>query len=373
MHYHLVTHSADLAELVDRVGDGEFVVVDTEFMRRDTYYPQAALIQLCFPADPGTAWLLDPLAVEDFTPLRQVFSDPATVKVLHSASEDLEVFQSFLGVLPVPLFDTQRAAALAGLGFSLGYRALVEAVSGLELAKGETRSDWLMRPLSDAQLEYAAADVVPLLPVFQHLREKLEQLGRLSWVLEDGATAVADAASPPAPSHLKVKSAWKLKPRQLAVLVMLCEWRDERARRLDKPRSWILADKVCLAIAQRLPANVGQLRSIADMPQAVVRKQGEAILDIVDSARALPDDELPAPLAPPLAAAQREQLKQLKREAARVAREWQVEPEALLPSKDYELMVRLANGEPVERPAYWSGWRADTLVKPLLDVVGAGC
>ena len=163
--------------------------------------------------------------------------------------------------MPAPLFDTQRAAALAGLGFSLGYRALVEAVTGLELAKGETRSDWLARPLSDSQLEYAAADVVPLLPVYHHLCEKLERLGRLPWVLEDGATAVADAAKPPAPSHLKVKSAWKLKPRQLAVLVMLCEWRDERARRLDKPRSWIIDDRVCLQLAQHRPTSRSAMRT----------------------------------------------------------------------------------------------------------------
>jgi ribonuclease D len=370
--FELVTDCEALSALLDRFGADDVVVVDTEFMRRDTYYPQAALIQLCFPGDPGTAWLVDPLEVDDFSPLRQLFDDSGVIKVLHSASEDLEVFQKFLGVLPRPLFDTQRAAAFAGLGFSLGYRALVEAVIGLELAKGETRSNWLARPLSDAQLEYAAADVIPLLPVYHHLREKLDGLGRSDWVLEDGATAITEATAPPAPSYLKVKSAWKLKPRQLATLVMLCEWRDERARKLDKPRSWILSDKVCLAVAQSLPATSGQLRGVSDMPQAVVRKQGDVILDIVESARAMQDSELPAAMAPPLDAAQREQLKQLKKAAAELARGWQVEPAALLPAKDYELMVRLASGEEVERPERWSGWREKTVVEPLLDLVGTG-
>ena len=372
MDLELVTDSASLAALLARFADDDVVVVDTEFMRQNTYYPQAALIQLCFPGEPGKAWLVDPLAVEDFEPLRQLFSDSRITKVLHSASEDLEVFQKFLGVLPTPLFDTQRAAAFAGLGFSLGYRALVETVSGLSLAKGETRSNWLARPLSDSQLEYAAADVIPLLPVYYDLREKLDALQRSDWVLEDGATAAKEAAAPPAPSHLKVKSAWKLKPRQLATLAMVCEWRDERARRLDKPRSWILADKVCLAVAQRLPGSMGQLREVPDMPQAVVRKQGEVILDIVASARALEGSELPQSMAAPLDAGQREQLKQLKKAAAELARDWQVEPEALLPARDYELMVRLSSGEALARPERWSGWRAKPLVEPLLDLAGAG-
>ena len=148
MHYELLESDAQLAALVDEHRGSDFVIVDTEFMRRDTFYPQAALIQLCFPSEPETAWLLDPLVIDDCSPLQDLFRDPSMVKALHSASEDLEVFQQFLGCQPLPLFDTQRAAAFVGRGFGLGYRALVEAMSGLELAKGETLSNWLARPLS---------------------------------------------------------------------------------------------------------------------------------------------------------------------------------------------------------------------------------
>lgn len=370
MNYQLITDDQALATLVERFRADDAVMVDTEFMRRDTYYPQPALVQLCFPGEPDKAWLVDPLAIDDVQPLRKLFENPAMVKVLHSASEDLEVFQVYLGVQPLPLFDTQRAAAFAGLGFSLGYRGLVERVSGLELAKGETRSDWLKRPLSDSQLDYAAADVIPLLPVYRHLRETLDASGRSEWVLEDGAMAVSEAAAPPAPSHTRVKSAWKLKPRQLAALALVCDWRDERARRLDKPKSWILADKVCLAVAQRLPRNSNELRGVPDMPQAVVRKQGEVLLDLIDQAHGLDDGELPAPLDKPLDNGQRDELKKLKKAAAELARDWQVEPEALLPAKDYELMVRLAHGEAVQRPSRWLGWRQQALVEPLLELVG---
>ncbi|MDJ0878986.1 MAG: ribonuclease D [Halieaceae bacterium] len=370
MNYELITDSAALSAVIERFAGDDAVIVDTEFMRRDTYYPQPALVQLCFPGEPDKAWLIDPLEIDDVSPLRALFDNPDIIKVLHSASEDLEVFQVYLGTQPLPLFDTQRAAAFAGLGFSLGYRGLVELVSGLELAKGETRSDWLKRPLSDSQLDYAAADVIPLLPVYRHLRDKLDASGRSDWVLEDGAMAVAEASAPPAPSFTRVKSAWKLKPRQLAALALVCDWRDERARRLDKPKSWILADKVCLAMAQRLPTSIGELKSVPEMPQAVVRKQGEVLLELIDEARMLADDELPAGLGKPLDGSQRDELKKLKQAAADLARDWQVEPEALLPAKDYELMVRLAHGEALERPVRWSGWRQQALVVPLLALVG---
>ena len=193
MYYELLESDAQLATLVDEHYGSDFVIVDTEFMRRDTFYPQAALVQLCFPNEPDTAWLLDPLAIGDFAPLQALFRDGSMVKVLHSASEDLEVFQQFLGCQPLPLFDTQRAAAFVGRGFGLSYRALVETISGLELAKGETRSNWLARPLSDNQLNYAAADVIPLLAVYEKLRDELEHRERLDWVLEDGAAAVKGA------------------------------------------------------------------------------------------------------------------------------------------------------------------------------------
>ena len=368
VNYELIESDEQLAALMERFANCDTVVVDTEFMRRDTFYPQAALFQLCYPTEPDTAWLIDPLRVEDWAPLQAMLKNESVTKVVHSASEDLEVFQTFLGCQPVPLFDTQRAAAFAGVGFGMGYRRLIEELTGLMLDKDETRSDWLKRPLTDAQLAYAAADVVPLLPVFRELHSRVQTAGRLDWVLEDGALATTAAAAPPLPSWPKVKSAWKLSTPQLAVLRAVCDWRDERARKLDKPRSWILADKLCLAIAQRCPSSEGQLRQIPDMPHAVVRKQGEVLLDLVETAQDLPAEELPAPLARPLNSAQRDTLKRVKQAAAELARQWQVEPEILLPSKEYELLVRLGSGEDISTPPGWSGWRQDNLIGPLLEV-----
>ncbi|MEP5765607.1 MAG: ribonuclease D [Halieaceae bacterium] len=371
MDFSLIETDAGLRELIERFADSDAVIIDTEFMRRDTFFPKAALFQLCFPAQPQTGWLVDPLKVSDFAPLRQLFSDESVVKVLHSASEDLEVFQKFLGCQPTPLFDTQRAAAFTGLRFGLGYRALVEAVSGIHIDKEQTRSNWLARPLSEEQLLYAAADVVHLLPVYRHLEEGLAQHGRLQWVLEDSATAAHAASQPAPPSFLRVKTAWKLDSRALAILQELCDWRDERARRLDKPRSWILSDKLCHELAQRAPADTAQLRAIPELPHAVQRKQGDVLLELIAEVMARDADDLPKALPRPLNPEQRNQLKRLKRAAAGIAGELEIDTEALLPAKDYELMVRLASGQPVEQPERWRGWRQDVLVKPLFEEVGA--
>ena len=372
MAHSLVVADADLAQLVQDGSAASAVMVDTEFMRRDTFFPQPALLQLCFTNMPDQAWLIDPLEIEDLTPLRSLFGNTEIVKVLHSASEDLEVFQRWLGVQPTPLFDTQRAAAFAGIAFSIGYRALVEQFTGEVLDKGETRSDWLRRPLTASQMMYAAADVLPLVNVYEQLRTRLDALERTDWVFEDSGLAAAEASRPAAPFHLKIKSAWKLNRRQLASLAAVCEWREQRARALDKPRSWILADKVCYALAERGPANLSELRSVPDMPQAVVRKQGETLLDLVAEAHGLPADRLPAPLQSPLDAGQRSLLKALKRRAAEIAKGWNIEPEALLPSKDYELLVRMRDEPSSELPERWTGWRQDAVILPLLSLSREG-
>jgi len=370
MQHQLVNSPEQLAALVADHAHCDAVMIDTEFMRRDTFFPQAALFQLCFPDSPDIAWLVDPTIMTDFSALVTLLQDESTEKVIHSASEDLEVFQTFLGCQPRPLVDTQKAAAYAGYGFGMGYRRLVEEVTGLELAKDETRSNWLKRPLTPSQLDYAAADVVPLLRVYGVLRERLESLGRLEWVLEDGAMATASASGAAPPTYLKMKSAWKLKPRQLAVLAAVCEWRENRARSVDKPRSWILSDPVCLALAQLSPRSQAELWKVPDMPAAVVHKQGDVLLERVAQALNLAEQDLPPALPRPLDARQRGMLKQLKSAVAERAAALEVEPEALLMSRDYELLVRRGCGEAVATPGHWSGWRGELLIQPLLELAG---
>jgi ribonuclease D len=367
--YQLVASDADLVAVLARHAGAEAVAVDTEFMRRNTFFPQVALLQLGFK---DGVYLIDPKAIEDTSPIANLFRDNALTKVLHSVSEDLEVFAVWLQTQPRPLFDTQRAAALLNEGFGLGYRALVEADCGVVLDKGETRSDWLARPLTASQCEYAAQDVAYLLPIYERQRADAEQAGKLGWILEDGATAVAQAGAAAEDYSRRVKSAWTLDRRQLAALQAVCDWREESAVSRDKPRSWIVDDKACLAIAQSLPRDEQELASVSGLPPKQARRLAEPLLAAVDTARSLPESELPERLPGPLTPRQRQQLKRLKAAARALAEELDVAPEVLLASRDYELLLRESAGESIAAPLAWDGWRADRVIAPLREYLARG-
>ena len=200
-----------------------FVALDTEFMRVDTFYPIAGLIQI---GDGTRAYLIDPLTIDNWQPLADLLENQAVVKVLHACSEDLEVLLRLTGSLPVPLFDTQLAAAYLNLGFSMGYSRLVKEVLDIDLPKGETRSDWLQRPLSETQISYAAEDAVHLAEVYKLLHPRLSA-EKYRWVLEDGAELVANLRreTDPYEVYREAKLAWKLSRAQLAVLREICAWR----------------------------------------------------------------------------------------------------------------------------------------------------
>ena len=175
-----------------------FVALDTEFMRVDTFYPIAGLLQV---GDGQRAYLIDPLLIRDWQPFAALLENPALLKVLHACSEDLEVLLRLTGSLPAPLFDTQLAAAYLNLGFSMGYSRLVQAVLGIELPKGETRSDWLQRPLSETQVSYAAEDAVHLAEVYRQLAPQLSA-EKTAAVLEDGAELISNMRREVLPEEL---------------------------------------------------------------------------------------------------------------------------------------------------------------------------
>lgn len=372
MSWQMITSDEEVAELLAQASDARAVMVDTEFMRRNTFYPQVALLQLCFDGGPldGRALLIDPLGLRDVTPLKALLTRSDLPKVLHSASEDLEVFQRWLGELPEPLFDTQRAAALLDLGFGLGYRALVQLLCDIDLPKGETRSDWLQRPLTGSQCDYAEQDVTWLLTVWRQLEARCLEQGKLDWVIADGETALRNAISNGTKGyHRRIKNAWKLSPRQLAVLAAVCEWREATARDRDKPRSWIIDDKVCLQIAQTCPASLHALRAGVEMPPAALRRYGDELVRLIVEQGELSEATLPEALPRPLDARQRDLMKKLKSRARDIGEELGSAPQALLQSADYELLVREAGGGPVAVPIHWQGWRRERVIDPLRRVL----
>jgi ribonuclease D len=372
VEWQLVDSDAALRQLLGRARGRTVVAVDTEFMRRNTFFPEVALVQLCFGggATGEDAWLIDPLALGDPSPLAGLLTDPGVEKILHSASEDLEVFQHWLGVLPRPLFDTQRAAALLDLGFGLGYRALVLELCGVDLPKGETRSDWLQRPLSQAQCDYAAQDVTWLVPVYRELHARCVAQHKLAWVLEDGADAASALGTASDGYHRRIKSAWKLDACSLGALAAICQWREDTARRRNKPRNWIIDDRTCLQLAEQDPRTREELGSRVALPQGALRRYGDELLALLERQRQQPPEALPAPLPGPLDAGERQQLRRLKAAAREIARRLAMAPEALLQSRDYETLLREASGEPVAVPRHWLGWRREQVVEPLRRLLG---
>ena len=360
MNWRLIDSSAELSAVLAEHREHSHVAVDTEFRRRDTFYPQVALLQLCWGGD---AFLIDPLLLDDLAALKTWLADPAQVKFLHSASEDLEVFAHWLDVLPAPLFDTQRAAALVGLGGGQSYRALVAAFHDIDLPKDETQSDWLQRPLTDRQAEYAALDVTYLHPIGLKLEALARELGRLDWVLEEGAR-LRPGGKPPIS---KFRSAHKLSPRQQWALSELVDWRETEAKGRDRPRSWILSDKVVMATARALPSTVRELSAVDEMPAGLVRRAGDALLARIAAASERDMATLPAEISTPLSSTERQLLKQLTERVVTVSESLAVPPEALMPKADLEQLIRLQANPSLPSPAAWSGWRAERVVDPLRE------
>jgi len=305
--------------LRERITDVPPVVgLDTEFIRERTYWPQLALVQIALADSDNGATGADILLVDPLVPgmpeaLAPLLANPSVLKVMHSASEDLVAFRHTCGVLPTPLFDTQIAAALGGIGAAMGYQKLVQAVTGVALAKGETRSDWLRRPLSDAQLEYAADDVRHLHAVHRHLEASLQAQGRGGWLVEDCARLLAGAAEDAERwPHLSLRSAQFLDPQGQRRLLRLLRWREGYARGNDRPRNWILDGELASAIARANPQDRAGLQAVLDATPKSPRSLAEAIFDALMTPLADEAD------APPLRADERDksQLRKLQEAVA---------------------------------------------------------
>ncbi|AHF68805.1 MULTISPECIES: ribonuclease D [Pseudomonas] len=343
-----------------------FVALDTEFMRVDTFYPIAALLQI---GDGSSAWLIDPLLISDWTPLSALLENPDVIKVVHACSEDLEVLLRLTGSLPVPLFDTQLAAAYLNIGFSMGYSRLVQEVLNIDLPKGETRSDWLQRPLSETQISYAAEDAVHLAELFGLLRPRLSDEKYL-WVLEDGAELVANLRRETDPYEIyrDAKLAWKLSRAQLAVLRELCAWREIQARSRNLPRNRIVREHSLWPLAKTQPDNLSALARIEDMHPRTVRQDGEFLLDLIKKSGNLPPDQWPQALPEPLPIEASGILKGLRAIGQQYAEQLNIAPEVVLRKKTLEALLKSGYPDgPYTLPDSLRGWRRELMGQALLD------
>lgn len=367
---HWILDDAGLAEHCASWQALPFVALDTEFMRVDTFYPIAGLLQV---SGGDGAYLIDPLRISDWRPFAALLEAPNVVKVLHSCSEDLEVFLRLSGSLPAPLFDTQLAAGYLNLGFSMGYSRLVQALLDIELPKGETRSDWLQRPLSELQVRYAAEDVLHLVEVYRALMARLAPQ-KVAWVLEDGAELVANLSREVAPEDAwrEAKLAWKLSRQQQAVLRALCAWREREARARNQPRNRVLREHSLWPLARTQPDNLVALARIEDMHPKTVRQDGETLLKLIREAAALPPEQWPEALPEPLPVEASTLLKKLRAVGQREGERLDIVPELMLRKKTLEALLKsgFPNG-PYQLPDSLRGWRRELMGQALLDCLAA--
>jgi ribonuclease D len=290
--FEYIDNSQSLADLLARLDNAEWITLDTEFIREKTYYPRLCLIQI---ASAEVLACIDPLQISDLQPFLDWLNDPKRLKVLHAAWQDMEIFYHLGGKVPAPLFDTQIAAAVLGMGDQLGYARLVEGLLGVSLDKSQSRTDWSRRPLSKAQLEYAIDDVRHLRDVYLRLRGQLEQQGRLKWLdkpfqkLADSTTYAVD----PQTSWERVKGLQILKPQHLAVLRELAAWREQRALQKDIPRRWLLSDEILLDMARMQPDSPAALRHIRGLSDDQIERGAAEWLACITRGKAVPKSEWP--------------------------------------------------------------------------------
>jgi ribonuclease D len=357
----LIDTDAALADLCRALDRAPALVLDTEFLRERTYRARLCLVQV---AAADQLALIDPLALTDPAPLWALLGDTARGKVLHAARQDLEVFHDLSGQVPAPVFDTQVAAALLGFDDQIGYAALVQALLGVALDKTHTRTDWSARPLSAAQLQYAADDVRYLVPVHALLHERLAQRGRLAWAEAECARLTAPAlyAADPDQAWRRLRGGGDLPPARQQVLRALAAWREREAQTRDRPRGWILRDEVLYELARRAPQTPQALTAIAGLEDGARRRCGEALLATIDQGLHA------EPVAvwthqPPLERAQSELARRLMARVRELATAHEIAPALLATRRDIERLVRGTG------PAdLWSGWRAELLAPLLVEL-----
>jgi ribonuclease D len=279
----LIQEQAHLDQACEVISTHDQIVIDTEFVRTNTYAPHLGLVQI---AAGDTIVCVDPLADMDMGHYWDLLFDPARANILHSGSQDMEVlWYTCKQVIQNPI-DTQVCSALLGYPAQIGYAGLAKELLDVDISKDQTRTDWTRRPLTDAQLKYAAEDVEHLGKMHDILKQRLTDLGRYEWALEDSRLLCNTSLYKPAPDKAwqRLKSIPFLPADQQARARVLAAWREQRAVNSDKPRGWILSDKALLHMAEQNPARLAALNDINDMPQGLIRNQGERLLNVITDA-----------------------------------------------------------------------------------------
>lgn len=278
----------DLHELCQEMKKAPWLAMDTEFLREKTYYPKFCLLQIA-----TLDWVacIDPIALEgQMGELFSIINDPVIIKILHSCRQDVEIFYQLSGKLPRPLFDTQLVAPLLGYQENPGYAMLVSGFLNINLRKTHTRTDWSQRPLSPEQIQYAADDVIYLAKIYCMMQDQLKELGRENWLDDDFEQLLnPDLYDIPVENAwLKIRGKNKLTGKQLAIVQVIAEWREETAKKSDRPKNWIVRDEHIMDMAKLQPTTPHELAKIRGVTDGFVKRSGKKVCDLIKMAQDLP-------------------------------------------------------------------------------------
>jgi ribonuclease D len=343
--------------------------LDTEFVRERTFYIQIGIIQV---AADGVEAVVDPRALKSLDPLFELVSDPAVEKIVHAGEQDFAVLYEAGGVVPRNVFDTQIAAALVGYGDQISYARLVAKVTGVQLDKLETLTDWTARPLTQAQIDYSLEDVRHLPEIRRHLGERLQALGRAGWEREECERLESEETyrSPQPREYFKRLKASGLGAQSLGVLRDVAAWREETARARNIPRGWVLRDQSLLEIARRRPQSVKNLRQIRSLKPQQISKDGEAIVAAVRSGESDPVRERP-PDGP------RFKMPDAIESTARLLEAWlyarateaEIAPSMLATRGDLKTLAAAHHYSQIPELPILQGWRRELVGQDLLDLL----
>ena len=364
---HWVASDEALARCCEQWQRASCLAVDTEFMRTDTYYPLPALIQV---NDGDANYLIDPVEIDQLDPLKAILSNPHIEKVFHACSEDIEVFHRLFGCVPTPIFDTQIAAAFVGEGFSVGYANLSKSMLEIELPKGETRSNWLKRPLTEAQKSYAALDVEYLWQLKDLLKVRLDENERTVWVEQECRQLTDNALQAQNPDYAinRFKSAWKLSAKSQHVLKNLSIWREHLAQQKNKPRNHIVKEKALMSLAATLPQTIADMADVEELNEALIHRYGEDWLPFLTDQTV--EQRVFLQKRPP-SGEQKKQISRMRDAVASLAQRLDIAPELLARKKDFESIVfSLEDGVAPEESLpshFYDGWRQKIIAPALME------
>ncbi len=374
----LTGSAAELKTICKQIAAHGRVAVDTEFVWERTYYPNLGLVQLAL--NEKEAWLIDMPALTDnggLEPLGEILADAGIEKIIHDAKQDLTILRLATGAYPKNIFDTRLAAGFIGPSATLSLLDSCAKFAGLTLEKGETRSNWLQRPLTDRQCQYALDDVLFLPLIRDKIMAEAETLGREAWIREE--MKIYDRPEiyddPPAEEvYSKVKGASRLDRKELAILVKLAAWREFEARRQNRPRRHIVADLPLLEMAQKQPDDLDSLRESCGLSPRAGRRYGNALLKVIQEGRQTSADNYPDSLKRSRNPENAEQNRKIMELVSELAEKNQLDPTLICTRKEIEKLLsdhNRKNPPHIDNNPLMRGWRFQLVGERISRILNA--